>query len=113
VVNLYSSDFYTLAASRLQDGGLVAQWLPLPTQNEEDTRALIKSFVDVFPYATLWTTELHEMMLIGSMQPIELDVPRITSRFEQPTVAAGAACHMDHGSRGPRVLRRRCRARYR
>lgn len=88
VVNLYSSDFYKLAASRLQDGGLVAQWLPLPTQNEEDTRALIKSFVDVFPYATLWTTELHEMMLIGSMQPIELDVPRITSRFEQPTVAA-------------------------
>jgi spermidine synthase len=88
VVNLYSSDFYKLAASRLQEGGLVAQWLPLPTQNEEDTRALIKSFVDVFPYATLWTTELHEMMLIGSMQPIELDVPRITARFDQPTVAA-------------------------
>ena len=88
VVNLYSSDFYKLAASRLQGGGLVAQWLPIPTQNEEDTRALIKSFVEVFPYATMWTTELHEMMLIGSMQPIELDVPRIAARFEQPTVAA-------------------------
>ncbi len=88
VVNLYSSDFYRLAASRLQAGGLVAQWLPLPTQNEEDTRALIKSFVDIFPYATMWTTELHEMMLVGSMQPIELDVPRIRARFEQPTVAA-------------------------
>jgi spermidine synthase len=88
VVNLYSSDFYKLTALRLQEGGLVAQWLPLPTQNEEDTRALIKSFVDVFPYATLWTTELHEMMLIGSMQPIELDVPRMTARFNQPTVAA-------------------------
>jgi spermidine synthase len=88
VVNLYSSDFYRLAASRLQSGGLVAQWLPLPTQNEEDTRALIKSFVQVFPYATMWTTELHEMMLIGSMEPIELDVPRIRKRFEQPGVAA-------------------------
>ncbi|WP_438394729.1 fused MFS/spermidine synthase [Caballeronia sp. DA-9] len=88
VVNLYSSDFYRLTASRLRDSGLVAQWLPLPTQNEDDTRALIKSFVDVFPYATLWTTELHEMMLIGSMQPIELDIPRITSRFERPSVAA-------------------------
>jgi spermidine synthase len=88
VVNLYSSDFYRLAASRLQPGGLVAQWLPLPTQNEEDTRALIKSFVQVFPYATMWTTELHEMMLVGSMEPIELDVPRIRERFEQPGVAA-------------------------
>ena len=88
VVNLYSSDFYRLAASRLQSGGLVAQWLPLPTQNEEDTRALIKSFVQVFPYATMWTTELHEMMLVGSMEPIELDVPRISKRFAQPGVAA-------------------------
>ncbi|WP_051888436.1 fused MFS/spermidine synthase [Caballeronia sordidicola] len=88
VVNLYSSDFYRLAASRLQAGGLVAQWLPLPTQNEEDTRALIKSFAQVFPYATMWTTELHEMMLVGSMEPIELDVPRISKRFAQPGVAA-------------------------
>ncbi|WP_168795797.1 fused MFS/spermidine synthase [Paraburkholderia aromaticivorans] len=88
VVNLYSSDFYRLAASRLQTGGIVAQWLPLPTQNEDDTRSLIQSFIQVFPYAALWTTELHEMMLIGSMQPIELDVPRIASRFAQPQVAA-------------------------
>ncbi|WP_408298004.1 MULTISPECIES: fused MFS/spermidine synthase [Paraburkholderia] len=88
VVNLYSSDFYRLAASRLRTDGIVAQWLPLPTQNEDDTRSLIQSFIQVFPYATLWTTELHEMMLIGSMQPIELDVPRIESRFAQPQVAA-------------------------
>ncbi|MFM0366246.1 fused MFS/spermidine synthase [Paraburkholderia sediminicola] len=88
VVNLYSSDFYRLAASRLQQGGIVAQWLPLPTQNEEDTRALIQSFIQVFPHAALWTTELHEMMLVGSMQPLELDVPRIEARFAQPQVAA-------------------------
>ncbi|MFM0503405.1 fused MFS/spermidine synthase [Paraburkholderia caffeinilytica] len=88
VVNLYSSDFYRLAASRLQQGGIVAQWLPLPTQNEEDTRSLIQSFIQVFPHAALWTTELHEMMLVGSMQPLELDVPRIEARFAQPPVAA-------------------------
>lgn len=88
VVNLYSSDFYRLAAARLQPGGIVAQWLPLPTQNEDDTRALIQSFVQVFPHAALWTTELHEMMLVGSMQPLELDVPRIEARFAQPQVAA-------------------------
>ncbi|CAE6791207.1 Polyamine aminopropyltransferase [Paraburkholderia aspalathi] len=88
VVNLYSSDFYRLAASRLQQGGIVAQWLPLPTQNEEDTRSLIQSFIQVFPHAALWTTELHEMMLVGSMQPLELEVPRIEARFAQPQVAA-------------------------
>lgn len=91
VVNLYSSDFYRLAAARLQTGGIVAQWLPLPTQNEDDTRSLIQSFIQVFPYVALWTTELHETMLTGSMQPIELDVPRIASRFAQPRVAAALA----------------------
>lgn len=88
VVNLYSSDFYALAAMRLASGGLFAQWLPLPTQNDEDTRSLVRSFLDVFPYATLWTTELHEMLLVGSFAPIELDVPRIGKRFAQPGVAS-------------------------
>lgn len=86
VVNLYSRDFYQLAARRLQPQGLVAQWLPLPTQNIDDARALVRSFLDVFPYATLWTSEFHEMLLVGSAQPIELDVPRIDQRLQQADV---------------------------
>ena len=88
VVNLYSTDFYRLAAARLNAGGIVAQWLPLPTQNRDDTRALVRSFLDVFPHATLWTTELHEMLLVGSLQPMPLDATRIAARFAQPEVAA-------------------------
>ncbi|AYC33062.1 spermidine synthase [Pseudomonas cavernae] len=88
VVNLYSRDFYQLAAQRLRAGGQVAQWLPLPTQNNEDSRALVRSFLDVFPHASLWTTEFHEMLLIGSSEPLELDAARIRARFEQPDVAS-------------------------
>ncbi|WP_445178150.1 fused MFS/spermidine synthase [Pseudomonas sp. McL0111] len=86
VVNLYSRDFYQLAASRLQQNGLVAQWLPLPTQNIDDSRSLVRSFLDVFPYANLWTSEFHEMLLVGSMQPIALDAAKITERFQQDSV---------------------------
>jgi spermidine synthase len=87
VVNLYSRDFYALAAARLNPNGLVAQWLPLPTQTDEDTRSLVRSFLDVFPNASLWTTELHEMLLIGSREPMPLDAAQITARFQQPEVA--------------------------
>lgn len=87
VVNLYSRDFYQLAAKRLAPGGLVAQWWPIPTQNDEDSRAMVQAFLDVFPHATLWTTELHEMLLVGSLEPIELDAARIEQRFAQPSVA--------------------------
>ena len=87
VVNLYSTDFYRLVAKRLEPQGLFAQWLPIATQNDEDTRSLVRSFVDVFPYATLWTTELHEMLLIGSYSPIELNANRIAARFSQSSVS--------------------------
>jgi predicted membrane-bound spermidine synthase len=88
VANLYSTDFYQLTRARLQPGGIVAQWLPLPTQNDEDTRSLVRSFLDAFPQASLWTTELHEMLLIGSLEDIVLDVPRIVKRFNQPEVTS-------------------------
>lgn len=91
VVNLYSRDFYALAARRLQPQGIVAQWLPLPTQNLEDSQALVRSFLDVFPHASLWTTEFHEMLLVGSLDPIALDVERIGQRFEQDTVRSALA----------------------
>ena len=79
-------DFYGLALNRLNANGLVAQWWPLPTQNDEDSRQLVRSFIDLCPYASLWTTELHEMLLIGSAQPIELDEQRLASRFKDPGV---------------------------
>jgi predicted membrane-bound spermidine synthase len=88
VVNLYSSDFYRLARRRLKPHGIFAQWWPLATQNDEDSRSLVRSFLDVFPYCSLWTTEIHEMLLVGSPQPIELDVPRIVARFGEPGVTA-------------------------
>jgi spermidine synthase len=70
------------------EGELFAQWLPLPTQNDEDSRSLVRSFLDVFPHVLLWTTEFHEMLFIGSFEPIELDAQRIATRFDQPEVAA-------------------------
>lgn len=88
VVNLYTTNFYELAAERLEPNGLLAQWLPLTTQNDADTRSLVRSFLDAFPYATLWTTEMHETLLVGSLAPIGLDARQITARFNQPEVAS-------------------------
>jgi spermidine synthase len=87
VVNLYSTDFYTIGRARLRENGILAQWLPLATQNDEDTRSLVRSFLDVFPHASLWSTDFHEMMLVGSTAPLDLDVARMVQRLGQPEVA--------------------------
>jgi spermidine synthase len=91
VVNLYSRDFYELASKRLTDGGMLAQWWPIATQNDEDSQSLVRSMLDVFPYASLWTTELHEMMIIGSMKPAPLDFNRVSERMRTPDVARALA----------------------
>jgi predicted membrane-bound spermidine synthase len=88
VANLYSTDFYRIAAKRLETGGILAQWLPLGAQNEEDTRAIIRSFLDGFPNASLWSTELHEMLLVGSRELLVLNAERIAQRFQQSEVEA-------------------------
>ena len=87
VVNLYSRDFYELARKRLTDGGMLAQWWPIATQNDEDSQSLVRSMLDVFPYVSLWTTELHEMMLIGSMKPVPLDFALVSERMRTPSIA--------------------------
>jgi spermidine synthase len=87
VVNLYSSDFYRLARARLADNGMVAQWLPIATQNDEDTRSLVRSFLDTFPEVTLWSTELHEMLLVGSLARQDIDATRIAERMKERPLA--------------------------
>ena len=88
VVNLYSRDFYELCRERLARGGVMAQWWPLPTQNEEDSQSLVRSFLDVFPYASAWSTELHEVLLVGSLEPLALNGPRVAERFAAPGIVS-------------------------
>jgi spermidine synthase len=87
VVNLYSRDFYQLARKRLSDDGMLAQWWPIATQNDEDSQSLVRSMLDVFPYLSLWTTELHEMMIIGSMKPMPLEFSLVEQRMRTPSIA--------------------------
>lgn len=53
VVNLYSTDFCELARERLAPGGILAQWWPIATQNEEDSQTMMQTILDVFPYVTV------------------------------------------------------------
>ncbi|AZQ61150.1 spermidine synthase [Flammeovirga pectinis] len=86
VNNLYSKDFYELCKSRLTENGMMAQWWPITTQTVGASESLVKAILEVFPYANLWTTEMHEMLIIGSMQPLTLDLELIRKRLAYPDV---------------------------
>lgn len=101
VANLYSRDFYQICKDKLAPKGLLAQWWPLATQNEADSQSLVQSMLEVYPYVSLWTTELHEMLLVASLSPIILNMQKIQTRFAQPTVQSALA---EVGIHSPQAL---------
>lgn len=52
--SLYSADFYRLVHSRLNPGGLLAQWFPLHLMSPDQAIAIAATFAEVFPESILW-----------------------------------------------------------
>ena len=66
---LYSKDFYTLARSRLKEGGFISQWLPAYQVPSAVTLSLVRAFLDVFPHAVLISGAQPNLLLIGQECP--------------------------------------------
>ncbi len=92
VVNLYTEEFYRLAAARLADDGVLCQWIPALEMNETELRMLVRAFMAVFPETTLWleSVQLPEapLLLVGTKRPLALDVRALAARIADPAVHA-------------------------
>lgn len=69
-VNLYTEQFFSLMKSRLKDGGIVSYWLPLYHLRNNEMRAILRAFHNVFPNASLWATNDLEWIMIGIKPPL-------------------------------------------
>ncbi|MDX2108957.1 MAG: fused MFS/spermidine synthase [Verrucomicrobiota bacterium] len=88
VVNLYSSDFYQLCSTRLTDDGIMAVWLATWELEKPEVQMLVRSFLDAFPYAQVWDCQhFREWVLIGSKQPLKVDLDRLKDRLANPAYA--------------------------
>jgi spermidine synthase len=89
VVNLYTEEFYRLAARALAEDGLICQWLPVGEMAELDIRMLVQAFVRVFPETSLWEQGKNgPLLLIGSKTPLRIDAARLAARMQHPRVQA-------------------------
>jgi spermidine synthase len=78
VAAFYTADFYSRAAQKLNPGGLLAQFVPLPFLTEEQFRGIVRTFRETFPEAVLWYNT-SELLLLGSRDvPIEIQHARLT-----------------------------------
>ncbi len=80
--NLFSLDFYELAAQRLAPKGIVCQWIHTYGLFPDDLKMVVKTFRSVFPHTTIWNTTLGDLLLIGSKTPWVLDNARLQERYD-------------------------------
>jgi spermidine synthase len=68
VAYFYTREAYEFARRRLTRDGLVVQFVPLTFFTPEQFRALVGTFLDVFPQSILWYNT-SELLLIGANAP--------------------------------------------
>ncbi len=91
VANLFTVEFYRLARARLKPGGLFCQWVQAYRLSTEDFRGLVRSFLEVFPRATLWEESAGggDYFLLGAegdaplvVDPSRLRTPRLQGAWD-------------------------------
>ncbi len=92
VSNLFTTDYWKLARSRLADDGVFCQWAQLYELSQPNVKTLLRSFASVFPYSYVFAAEHRssDVLLIAAKRPLALDVERLRRNFSErfPTLRA-------------------------
>ena len=89
VSNLFTQDFFRLAARRLRPDGVFSQWLQTYQMSFDTYRSLLATFQSVFPEVLVFGSPFAlDCILVGSRQPLRLDLADLDHRWAHaPTQA--------------------------
>ena len=100
--SLYSLGHNRLARSRLADGGLLVQWVPLYQLTEAEFQIIAATFLEEFPAAELWLGDPDMMYpvvgLVGRTGPPGIDVSRLHRRLQDVEISRGLVFGSDETS---------------
>jgi spermidine synthase len=91
---LYTTEHFAAVGERLAQGGVFCQWLPLYQLDLPSLRAIVHSFLEIYPGASAWLNHFSVrtpmLALIGRRNGGFLDLDALTARLADPAVAAVA-----------------------
>lgn len=82
--NLYSREYFALVREALEDDGLVLQWIG--HRPETQYKLIMRTFLDVFPEATLW---MNGTLMVGARGPLTV-APDLVERKREDDRTRGA-----------------------
>jgi spermidine synthase len=82
VANLFTRDFYEIAARRVRPDGVFAQWLQAYQISPDSFRAIMAAFHAVFPEVLAFRTPNgFDVILVGAHRPLALSLADIERRW--------------------------------
>lgn len=83
--NLFTVDFFKLAAARLKPGGVFCQWLPHYHMDKSHFKLILKSVSSVFPHVNVWMVNT-DTLILSSFEPLMISEERIGQLLSIPAV---------------------------
>ncbi len=84
--DLYSTDNYRVARSKLETGGVFCQWVPLYQLDDPDIDSILRTFDEVWDNATVWLTG-KDFILCGARDGYANDFAGFKARAENDAYA--------------------------
>ena len=92
--NLYTADFYRWCKRILTEDGIIGQWIPLKRLPETHLKMILRTFVEVFPNATVWYKYTPDFaILIGTPERLKINYQRFMERAQIPRVHEALAAN--------------------
>ena len=84
--NLFTAEYYRLAAARLAKQGIFSQWIGLYDITPDNLRIACNTFLDVFPY-TLTFKVGADLIMVGANHPLTFDYRNMAERIAAPRIS--------------------------
>ena len=92
VGKLYTREFFELCRSRLAPDGMITVYAS-PNTTLQEFKMIVRTFREVFPHTSLWIDPVYgeTCVLLGTLQPLRIDLQRWLDRLQRPAVQADLA----------------------
>ncbi len=98
---LFTEEFFQTIRRHLRPGGVLTQFVQLYGSNNEAVKSEIGTFMKVFPhtlvFGNLFEGHGYDLVLVGQVEPMSIDVDAMQARLDDPAYARVAASLRDIG----------------
>ncbi len=88
VANLFTQEFFQIAAARLKPAGVLGVWLHGYGMAVDDFRMVLRTLLECYPHVSLWELNQSDYLMLAAQSPLHVTWPEFARRFAAPRVRA-------------------------